>query len=80
MVLKKTMKPEKNTGTTQNHKKIKKPENILILLESGDEILDYIATTKYFAASYLDIIYGGDHSYTSLKDKYIKVKNFLKIT
>ena len=63
-----------------HHKKIKKPENILILLESGDEVLDYAATTEYFAACHLDIVYGGDHSYTSLKDKHNKVKDFLKIT
>ena len=63
-----------------HHKKIKKTENILILLESGDEVLDYTATTEYFAACHLDIVYGGDHSYTSLKDKHNKVKDFLKIT
>jgi predicted esterase YcpF (UPF0227 family) len=63
-----------------HHEKINKPENILVLLESGDEVLDYIETTAYFKASHIDIIYGGNHSYTSLKSKYTKVTNFLKIT
>jgi len=63
-----------------HHKKINKPENILVLLESEDEVLNYIETTAYFKASHIDIIYGGNHSYTSLKNKYTKVTNFLKIT
>ena len=63
-----------------HHKKIHKPENILVLLESEDEVLNYIETTSYFKASHIDIIYGGNHSYTSLKNKYTKVTNFLKIT
>lgn len=63
-----------------HHEKINKPENILVLLESGDEVLNYIETTAYFKASHIDIIYGGNHSYTSLKNKYTKVTNFLKIT
>ena len=57
-----------------------KPENILVLLESEDEVLNYIETTAYLKASHIDIIYGGNHSYTSLKNKYTKVTNFLKIT
>ena len=63
-----------------HHEKINKPENILVLLESGDEVLNYIETTAYFKASHIDIIYGGNHSYTSLKNKYTKVRNFLKIS
>ncbi|MDC0536708.1 esterase, partial [Gammaproteobacteria bacterium] len=63
-----------------HHKKINKPENILVLLESEDEVLNYIETTSYFKTSHIDIIYGGNHSYTSLKNKYTKVTNFLKIT
>ena len=31
-----------------HHKKIHKPENILVLLESEDEVLNYIETTSYF--------------------------------
>ena len=63
-----------------HHKKINKPENILVLLESEDEFLNDLETTSYFKASHIDIIYGGNHSYTSLKNKYTKVTNFLKIT
>ena len=62
-----------------HHKKILDPSNHLILLESGDEILDYIETVSYFKGSSMDIFYGGNHSYTSIKEKLIKIKYFFDI-
>ena len=62
-----------------HHKRILDPTNHLILLESGDEILDYIKTVSYFKKSPMDIFYGGNHSYTSIKEKFIKIKHFLDI-
>ena len=62
-----------------HHKRILDPTNHLILLESGDEILDYIKTVSYFKESPMDIFYGGNHSYTSIKEKFIKIKHFLDI-
>ena len=62
-----------------HHKKILDPSNHLILLESGDEILDYIETVSYFKGSSMDIFYGGNHSYTSIKEKFIKIKYFFDI-
>jgi len=59
-----------------HHKKILEPKNNLILLESGDEILNYDESTSYFRGSYIDIFYGGNHSYTSIKEKFIKIKDF----
>ena len=58
-----------------HHKKILEPKNNLILLESGDEILNYAQSTSYFRGSYIDIFYGGNHSYTSIKEKFIKIKD-----
>jgi predicted esterase YcpF (UPF0227 family) len=62
-----------------HHKKILEPSNHLILLESGDEILDYVETISYFKESFIDVFYGGNHSYTSLKENFIKIKNFFDI-
>jgi predicted esterase YcpF (UPF0227 family) len=62
-----------------HHKKILAPKNNLILLESGDEILNYVESSSYFRGSYIDIIYGGNHSYTSIKEKFIKIKDFFEI-
>ena len=59
-----------------HHKKILEPKNNLILLESGDEVLNYVESTSYFRGSYIDILYGGNHSYTSIKEKFTKIKDF----
>ena len=63
-----------------SYKKILKPKNLMILLESGDEILNYNDTSSYFSGSHIDILYGGDHSYSSFKKKFNKIQDFLKIT
>jgi predicted esterase YcpF (UPF0227 family) len=62
-----------------HHKKILEPKNNLILLESGDEILNYSESTSYFRGSYIDIFYGGNHSYTSIKEKFTKIKGFFDL-
>ncbi len=53
--------------------------NTLVLLESNDEILNYIETSEYFQGSFIDINFGGNHSYTSLSKKLEKIKIFLNI-
>ena len=62
-----------------SHKKYANAENTYVLLESGDEVLPYKETAKYFSGSYLDIIYGGSHSYESLDEKLKNIVNFLEI-
>ena len=60
-------------------KKSNNQNNILILLESGDEVLNYIETTKYFQGSNIDITYGGSHSYESISMKMKKIVKFIEI-
>ena len=62
-----------------SYKKYSNAENTYVLLESGDEVLNYKETTKYFSGSYLDIIYGGSHSYESLDEKLKNIVNFIEI-
>ncbi|MDC1150196.1 esterase [Gammaproteobacteria bacterium] len=62
-----------------HHKKILKPDNHLILLESEDEVLDYVETVRYFKGSAIDIFYGGNHSYSSINEKCNKIKDFLSL-
>ena len=38
-----------------SYKKILKPKNLMILLESGDEILNYNDTSSYFSGSHIDL-------------------------
>ena len=62
-----------------SHKKFKNHDNTLVLLESGDETLNYSKSISYFKGSSIDIVMGGDHSYSSINDKLIKITNFLEI-
>jgi predicted esterase YcpF (UPF0227 family) len=62
-----------------SYKKYANAENTYVLLESGDEVLNYKEAAKYFSGSYLDIIYGGSHSYESLDEKLKNIVNFIEI-
>ena len=62
-----------------SYKKYANAKNTYVLLESGDEVLNYKEAAKYFSGSYLDIIYGGSHSYESLDEKLKNIVNFIEI-
>jgi len=56
-----------------NHK------NTIVLVESGDEVLDYIDAYAYFNGSHIEIEFGGNHSYESLEKNLEKIRYFLEI-
>ena len=56
-----------------NHK------NTIVLVESGDEVLDYIDAYNYFKGSHVEIEFGGNHSYESLQKNLEKIRYFLEI-
>ena len=60
-------------------KELNNQKNILVLLESGDEVLNFIETVKYFQGSNIDITFGGNHSYESIETKLEKIVKFLNI-
>tara|TARA_B100001029_G_scaffold179420_1_gene188835 strand:- start:1262 stop:1837 length:576 start_codon:yes stop_codon:yes gene_type:complete len=62
-----------------SYKKYNNSKKTLILVESEDEVLNYIETSSYFQGCYIDITFGGNHSYTSLKEKLEKIRFFLDI-
>ena len=62
-----------------SYKKYANAENTYVLLESGDNVLNYKETAKYFSGSHLDIVYGGSHSYESLDEKLKNIINFIKL-
>ncbi|MDA8934024.1 esterase [Gammaproteobacteria bacterium] len=64
---------------TLSYKKLPIPNDLLILLESGDEILKYNKSASYFSGAYIDIAFGGNHSYSSFKSKFHKIQKFLDI-
>lgn len=44
---------------------ITKPENILLMVETGDEVLDYRQAVDYYAGSRQIIVPGGNHGFSS---------------
>ena len=60
-------------------KEFNNQKNTLVLLESGDEVLNFIETAKYFQGSNIDITFGGNHSYESIDAKLEKIVKFLNI-
>ena len=62
-----------------NSNKISSPCNFLVLLESGDEILNYLETISFYEGSYIDIAFGGDHSYSSFEKKLNHIHSFLNL-
>jgi predicted esterase YcpF (UPF0227 family) len=64
---------------TLSYKKLLTPNDLLILLESGDEILKYNKSASYFSGAYIDIAFGGNHSYSLFKSKFHKIQKFLDI-
>lgn len=51
-------------------KTITRPERYLVLLQTGDEVLDYRQAEEKYAGSQLMIEQGGDHSFTNF-DNYL---------
>lgn len=63
-----------------SYKKLSNHSNIMVLVESGDEILAFDKAISYFNGVHIDITFGGDHSYQSLSNKFTKIKKFLSVT
>ena len=61
----------------QKIKCLKRPKNFLTLIQSGDEVLDYKYAIKYFAASQVEIKFGGNHSFEAFEKYFSKIKIFL---
>lgn len=53
------------------------PERLWVLLETGDETLDYRLAEKFYAGSHLDITPGGSHAYEGFRDKLPAIVDFL---
>ncbi|MBM4201478.1 MAG: esterase [Gammaproteobacteria bacterium] len=45
-----------------------KPERFWLLVETGDELLDYRQAVDYYASARQTVIHGGDHSFTRFGD------------
>lgn len=58
--------------------KIASADNLMVLLQTGDEVLDYQLAEKKYANAYLKIEEGGDHSFQGFAQHCDGIYQFLK--
>jgi len=54
-------------------------ENFLLLLQTGDDVLDYHEAVEKFAGAQIDLEEGGSHGYDGFERKLEKIAAFLEI-
>lgn len=57
---------------------ISKPEQLMVLLQSGDEVLDYRLAAEKYAATELLVEQGGEHSFQNFSRHCDTIYSFLK--
>lgn len=60
-------------------KALKQPENYLLLLQSGDEVLDYRLALDYYQGASIKLSEGGDHSYVGYAAELETIANFCQL-
>ncbi|TVP52938.1 MAG: alpha/beta fold hydrolase [Halomonadaceae bacterium] len=53
------------------------PESLLLLLQTGDEVLDYRQALERFKGATVDLEQGGEHSFTGFAQKLPAILDFL---
>lgn len=57
-------------------RQLRQPMHYLVLLQSGDEVLDYRQALDFYQQCQLDVQEGGDHSYQNLQSRLADIVNF----
>jgi predicted esterase YcpF (UPF0227 family) len=47
---------------------VTRPERYWLLVETGDEVLDYREAVSYFAGAFQTVVQGGDHAFSSFAE------------
>ncbi|WP_208931899.1 YqiA/YcfP family alpha/beta fold hydrolase [Rheinheimera sp. F8] len=55
---------------------LRRPAQYLVLLQSGDEVLDYRQALDFYQQCQTDVQEGGDHSYQNLQSRLADIVNF----
>jgi predicted esterase YcpF (UPF0227 family) len=55
---------------------LSRPAHYLVLLQSGDEVLDYRQALDFYQQCQTDVQEGGDHSYQNLQSRLADIVNF----
>ena len=59
--------------------RIQQPENYLLLLQSGDEVLDYRLALDYYRGANITLREGGDHSYVGYAGELQTIAHFCQL-
>lgn len=59
--------------------RLQRPENYLLLLQSGDEVLDYRLALDYYQGANINLSEGGDHSYVGYTGQLQTIANFCQL-
>jgi uncharacterized protein len=58
---------------------LRQPQNYLLLLQSGDEVLDYRLALSYYDGAEIKLSEGGDHSYVGYAAQLPTIANFCQL-
>ncbi len=59
--------------------RIQQPENYLLLLQSGDEVLDYRLALDYYRGANIKLREGGNHSYVGYAEELHTIAHFCQL-
>lgn len=59
--------------------RLQQPANYLVLLQSGDEVLDYRKAVSYYQGARQQLITGGDHSFVGFADYLPAIAEFCQL-
>lgn len=55
---------------------LKRPEQYFVLLQSGDEVLDYRQALEYYQGARFELVEGGDHSFVGYQQYLTQIAEF----
>lgn len=58
---------------------LSQPQNYLVLLQTGDEVLDYRQAVQFYHGAQLNVVTGGDHSFTGYTDYLPAIAKFCQL-
>lgn len=58
---------------------LQQPHNYLVLLQTGDEVLDYRLALDYYQGALINVREGGNHSYTDYQQQLSTITEFCQL-
>ena len=62
-----------------NVSKVNSPDNYLVLIETGDDVIPFKYTLDFYSGCNFRIVNGGSHSFDSFKEKLEIISKFMEL-